>query len=80
MNIDADTVRTLIGKLEFVSNPDRLIDDIPLSHQGVDSLDFVNLLFRFEEDYDIKLPDAELEGVRSINDIVALVNRKLGEK
>ena len=37
MNIDAETVRTLIGKLEVVSDPGRLVNDVPLNQQGMDS-------------------------------------------
>jgi acyl carrier protein len=80
MNIDAETVRALIGKLEVVSDPGRLVNDVPLNQQGMDSLDFVNLLFRFEEEYNVKLPDSDVDGVRSIDDIVSLMNRKLGEQ
>jgi acyl carrier protein len=80
MNIDAETVRALIGKLEIVSDPGRLVNDVPLNQQGMDSLDFVNLLFRFEEEYNVKLPDSDVDGVRSIDDIVSLMNRKLGEQ
>ncbi|KQW22305.1 hypothetical protein ASC80_02615 [Afipia sp. Root123D2] len=80
MSIDAETVRTLIGKLDLIADPSALIVDIPLNKQGLDSLDFVNLLFRFEEDYEIKLPDSEVDGVKTINDIVALVNMKLARK
>ena len=80
MNIDAETVRALIGKLEVVSDPGRLVNDVPLNQQGMDSLDFVNLLFRFEEEYNVKIPDSDVDGVRSIDDIVSLMNRKLGEQ
>jgi acyl carrier protein len=79
MKIDVEQVRAMIGQLGIVSSPGLLMTDLPLHQQGVDSLDFVNLLFRFEEDYHIKLPDSEVDGVKSINDIVALVNSKLGE-
>lgn len=77
MTIDAETLRALIGKLELVSDPSRLVNDVPLNQQGMDSLDFVNLLFRCEEDFNVKLPDSDVEGVRSIDDIVLLMNRKL---
>lgn len=80
MNIDAETVRALIGKLEVVSDPGRLVNDVPLNQQGMDLLDFVNLLFRFEEEYNVKLPDFDVDGVRSIDDIVSLMNCKLGEQ
>jgi len=77
MSIDVETVRALIGKLDLLPDPSALIADMPLNKQGLDSLDFVNLLFRFEEDYGIKLPDSEVDGVKTINDIVTLVNAKL---
>jgi len=77
MSVNAETVRDLIGKLDLFAGPSRLIADVPLVEQGLDSLDFVNLMFGLEEVYGINLPDSDLEGIATIDDIVSFVNRKL---
>lgn len=80
MEINAGTVRQAIQELELRFQADQLADDLALSKQGLDSLDFVNLLLHFEETHGIKLPDAEVKDVHTINEIVAMVNAKLAAK
>lgn len=80
MAINAGTVRDAIQELELRFQAGQLADDIALSEQGLDSLDFVNLLLHFEETHGIKLTDAEVKDVHTINQIVALVNAKLAAR
>ncbi|MDA2913356.1 acyl carrier protein [Acidobacteriia bacterium AH_259_A11_L15] len=37
---------------------------------GMDSLDRVTLLFELEQAFDISIPDAEVQGVETVRDIV----------
>jgi acyl carrier protein len=80
MNIDNEKVRAFIGKLQVVPNPGRLLNDVPLEQQGMDSLDLVNLLFRLQEEYQVELPESEVDGIQSINDIVSVMGRKLNQQ
>jgi acyl carrier protein len=45
---------------------------------GLDSLDLVELVVQFEEDFKVELSDVEVEGCNTIGDIIALVEAKLG--
>ena len=80
MNIDTEKVRAFIVKLQVVPNPGRLLNDVPLEQQGMDSLDLVNLLFRLQEEYHVELPESEVDGIQSINDIVSVMGRKLNQQ
>lgn len=46
----------------------RFIDDL-----GADSLDIVELIMRFEEEFDIEIPDEEAEKIQSVRDAYSYV-------
>ena len=80
MSIDADAVRQAMVGLELVADASGLEDARPLQDQGLDSLDVANLLLHLEETHSVRIPDAEAEKMRSIRDIVDVVNAKLAAK
>lgn len=43
---------------------------------GADSLDLVELVMAFEEEFDIEIPDEESEKVQTVQDAVDAVNEK----
>ena len=66
-----DKVKGVLSKkfdipLEKIELQTRLAEDL-----GVDSFGAVELMFELEEAFGLKIPDAEIEHVRSVNDIVA---------
>ena len=52
-----------------VNGPADFVDDI-----GADSLDTVELVMKFEEDFDIEIPDEDAEKMRTVGDAVRFVN------
>ena len=51
-------------------NPDaKFIEDL-----GADSLDTVELVMAFEEEFSIEVPDEEAEKIRTVQDIVAYID------
>ncbi len=51
-----------------------LIDDL-----GADSLDLVDLVMAFEEEFGIKIEDEELENIKTVKDVVDGIISKVGE-
>ena len=49
------------------------VDDL-----GADSLDTVELVMAFEEAFEIEIPDEEAEKIRTVQDAIAYVEKKLG--
>ena len=45
---------------------------------GADSLDTVELLMAFEQEFDIKIPDEETSGIATVADAIAKVQEKIG--
>ncbi len=48
------------------------IDDL-----GADSLDNVELVMAFEEEFDIEIPDDAAEGIQTVGDAVKLISEKV---
>jgi acyl carrier protein len=45
---------------------------------GADSLDTVELVMAFEEEFEIEVPDEEAEKLQSVGDVVTYVNAQQG--
>jgi acyl carrier protein len=72
-NID-DRVKQIIvdelGVEESEVTPNaRFIDDL-----GADSLDTVELVMRFEEEFSIEIPDEDAEKIQSVRDAIAYID------
>ena len=50
----------------------KFIDDL-----GADSLDTVELIMQFEEEFDIEIPDEDAEGLLSVGEAVDYITQKL---
>ncbi|MEK7476469.1 MAG: acyl carrier protein [Candidatus Coatesbacteria bacterium] len=47
---------------------------------GADSLDTVELVMAFEEEFDIEIPDEDAEKIRSVNEATDYVKKKVAAK
>ncbi len=56
---------------------EKLINDKPLAEQGIDSLDMINIFFKLEENFKIKIPEEDIEKLKTIDDIVEYLNKKM---
>lgn len=58
---------------EEVTEEASFIDDL-----GADSLDIVELVMAFEEEFDLEIPDEDAEKIRTVGDAVEYIKAKLG--
>ncbi|HOD02005.1 MAG: Acyl carrier protein [Firmicutes bacterium ADurb.Bin300] len=49
------------------------IDSNILDDLGADSLDVVDLIMSLEDEFDIEIPDEEIEGIKTVGDIVKYI-------
>ena len=66
-------VEQLGVKEEEVTNSASFVDDL-----GADSLDTVELVMAFEEEFDIEVPDEEAEKLQAVGDVVTYINSQQG--
>ena len=75
-----DKVREIIVeqlgvKPEEVTPEASFVDDL-----GADSLDTVELVMAFEEEFGIEIPDEEAEKIRNVGDAIKYLEEKLASK
>ncbi|MBK6506948.1 MAG: acyl carrier protein [Ignavibacteria bacterium] len=58
-----------------VTNEASFINDL-----GADSLDTVELVMKFEEEFDIKIPDEDSEKIMKVGDAINYIADKVGSK
>jgi len=63
-----------VDEAEVTENA-RFIEDL-----GADSLDLVELVMRFEEEFDIEIPDEDAEKITTVKDAVEYIDGKAGKK
>jgi acyl carrier protein len=68
-NVKAIIVDQLGANEADVSPDAHFVDDL-----GADSLDTVELVMKFEEDFDIEIPDEDAEKIQTVQDAIDYVN------
>jgi len=56
---------------EKVLNETSFVNDL-----GADSLDMVELVMHFEEDFEMQIPDEEAEKIQTVGDAISYINEK----
>ena len=65
-------VEQLDADSDNISDSDSFMDDL-----GADSLDTVELIMAFEEEFDIEIPDEDAENIRTVGDVLKYLEDKL---
>ena len=60
--------------------PETIHPSTSFDELNIDSLDKINLSFEVEELFSIQIPDASLNSLRTVGDVIAGVNRLQAEK
>ncbi|MFA7056154.1 MAG: acyl carrier protein [Candidatus Cloacimonadales bacterium] len=76
MDIEAKVKQIIVDELSVemsqVTNDAKFIEDL-----GADSLDTVELVMKFEEEFDIEIPDEDQEKLRSVGEAVNYLKERL---
>ena len=76
----SDRIKQILTKrigmpADAISAEAKLVDDL-----SVDSLDFVELIMAAEQEFDIAISEERFQGVKTVADIVALVDQLMQER
>jgi acyl carrier protein len=78
MDIAAKVKEVVVAELGVdiaeVTNEARFIEDL-----GADSLDTVELIMKFEEQFDLDIPDEDTEKMRTVGDVIEYVKSKIAD-
>jgi len=73
--VSEETIIELIADSLDIDQEKVTIDASFQDDLGADSLDTVELVMAFEEEFDIEIPDEEAEKIRTVKDAVDYVNK-----
>ncbi len=57
--------------------PERITLDSTFEELGIDSLDGINILFALENEFNINIPDEEVQGVRGVRQMIEALQNLL---
>ena len=55
-----------------ITNETNIADDL-----GADSLDVVDLIMSIEDEFEVEIPDEDVEGIKTVEDIVKYIEPKV---
>ncbi|VAW36835.1 Acyl carrier protein [hydrothermal vent metagenome] len=78
MSVDNRVRKIIVDQLgvgeEEVKSDASFVDDL-----GADSLDTVEMVMAFEEEFNIEIPDEDAEKIKSVQDAIDYIEKKSGK-
>ncbi|OGP17756.1 MAG: acyl carrier protein [Deltaproteobacteria bacterium GWA2_55_10] len=78
MSVENKVKKIIIDQLDVtedeVTSQASFVDDL-----GADSLDTVEMVMAFEEEFGIEIPDEDAEKIKTVQDAVDYINKKAGK-
>ena len=71
-----DKVKEIVVEQLGVDADDVNIDSTFIDDLGADSLDIVELIMAFEEEFNVEIPDEKAEKIRTVADAVKMLDEK----
>ncbi|MFA7636712.1 MAG: acyl carrier protein [Monoglobales bacterium] len=65
-----DKIKEIIARELMVDESDITLETDIINDLGADSLSVVDLAMALEDEFDIEMPDEEIEGIKTVGDIV----------
>ena len=72
-----EKVKAIIIEQLDVEEDKVTMDAVIQDDLGADSLDIVDLVMAFEEEFDVEIPDDQVENVKTVGDIVKYIEDKV---
>ncbi|MEO0144769.1 MAG: acyl carrier protein [candidate division WOR-3 bacterium] len=77
MNFDIEKFKKIIAD-ELYIDPSQVREDARfIEDLGADSIGLMELVMKFEEEFGIKIPDEDIEKIRTVGDAINYIKSKL---
>ena len=70
-----DKIKEIVARELMVEESDITLETDILNDLGADSLTVVDLAMALEDEFEVELPDEELENIRTVGDIVNYIKK-----
>lgn len=71
-----EKVRAIVSDQLDINEDEVTPDSVLTEDLGADSLDLVDLVMSLEDEFELEVPDEELENIRTVDDIVKLIEQR----
>ncbi len=65
-----EKIRTILSEQLDIEEDDITMDSKIADDLGADSLDVVDLIMAIEDEFDVEVPDEDIEGIKTVGDVV----------
>ena len=72
-----EKVRSIIKEQLDLEEEKVTMDAVIQDDLGADSLDIVDLVMSFEEEFDIEIPDDQVENIKTVGDVVKYIEENV---
>lgn len=77
MAVDVEKIKDIV--VEKIScNREDVTPEASFQDLGLDSLDAVELIMAFEEEFGVEIPDEEAETIKTVGDAIKILEKKVG--
>ena len=73
-----DKVKEILVDQLDVNEDSITLESVITDDLGADSLDVVDLVMSLEEEFDVEIPDEDIESIKTVEDIVKFIESKKG--
>ena len=77
MSVDFEKVKGIIVE-KLNCDPNDVAKETTFTDLGADSLDSVELIMGFEEEFNIEIPDEEAEKIKTVGDAIGFIEKAQG--
>jgi acyl carrier protein len=74
-----EKIRTTIASQLSIDEEEIKMESSFMNNLGADSLDIVELIMALEEEYDIEIPDEDVEKMATVSDVVEYIKARSEE-
>ncbi|MBR2671923.1 MAG: acyl carrier protein [Oscillospiraceae bacterium] len=68
-----DTVKTILAEQLDANEDDITLETSVIDDLGADSLDVVDIIMSLEEEFDLEVPDEDIETIKTVGDLVKYI-------
>ncbi len=72
-----DKIKKILADTLDVSEDEISLDTNIATDLGADSLDVVEILMSIEDEFDIEIPDSEIENIRTVGELVEYIETNM---
>lgn len=72
-----EKIKAILSEQFDIEEDDITVDSDILNDLGADSLDVVDLIMSIEDEFEIEIPDEEVENIKTVSQLVSYIENRI---